>query len=63
MAETNIINTNVLKLYTIGIVPMLCMVELFGLYLFSNCIKKALPFFSSRLKKRIVFIESIIAFR
>ena len=49
--ETNIINTNVLKLYTIGIVPMLCMVELFGLYLFSNCIKKALPFFSSRLKK------------
>ena len=49
--ETNIINTDVLKLYTIGIVPMLCMVELFGLYLFSNCIKKALPFFSSRLKK------------
>lgn len=49
--ETDIINTNVLKLYTIGIVPMLCMVELFGLYLFLNCIKKILPFFSSRLKK------------
>ena len=49
--ETDIINTNVLKLYMIGIVPMLCMVELFGLYLFLNCIKKILPFFSSRLKK------------
>ena len=32
--ETNIININILTPYTIGIVPLLCLVELFGLYLF-----------------------------
>ena len=32
--DTNVVSVRVLKLYTIGIVPMLCMVELFGLYFF-----------------------------
>ena len=55
--ETNVVSVRVLKLYTIGIVPMLCMVELFGLYLFSGHVKNLFSVLASR-KKALHFSKS-----
>ena len=50
--DTNTVNIGILKLYTIGIVPMICMAELFGLYLFSGHVKNLYFILAPRKKAR-----------